>query len=123
MAVNAVIPDMSVALAEFCDGAVVPDTIVEHFPRNGDAGIKPETVEWIKSSNTLFYAFHWYGTPSDPQQAMDNALALGDHWDLPTFLTEVAMIFDFFLSYLFVWFSFFFVFNFLFFLLFLSFMI
>ena len=58
-------------------------------PLKGSMGISRAALEYIKESNTLFYAWHWYGNPSDPQKAVANALAIGKSWNVPTFLTEV----------------------------------
>ena len=56
----------------------------------GGAGVDIDhaTVEWIKKSDNLFYAWHWYGDPSDPADAVKNVRALSKKWDLPSFLTE-----------------------------------
>ena len=84
-AINDVIPDMSVSLADIGEGAVIPEWIGEH-----DAGITltHSTVKWIKASTNLYYAWHWYGAPSDPNDAVKNALAIGESWNVPTYLTE-----------------------------------
>ena len=84
--VNGIIPDLSISICDTGEGSVIPDWVTTLGFE--DIGIPKETVEWIKSSTTLYYAWHWYGNPSDPQQAVDNALALGESWNLPTFLTE-----------------------------------
>jgi hypothetical protein len=50
--------------------------------------IDHDTVLWIKNSTTLFYAWHWYGFPSKPDDAIKSVQALGNAWHLPTFATE-----------------------------------
>ena len=85
-AVHAVVPDMSVALSDVGEGAVLPAWVSEL----GGAGVDIDhaTVEWIKASDTLFYAWHWYGDPSDPADAVKNVRAISAKWDVPSFLTE-----------------------------------
>ena len=57
-AINAVVPDMSVALADIGEGAVIPAWVT----KLAGAGvvIDSATVEWIKKSNNVFYAWHWW---------------------------------------------------------------
>ncbi|CAM9454424.1 unnamed protein product, partial [Ectocarpus fasciculatus] len=83
--ITAVIPDMSVSLADVGEGAVFPSFITERSPW---FAISDETSEWIAASSNVFYAWHWYGSPSDPKVAVNNALAIGSSWNVPTFLTE-----------------------------------
>lgn len=85
-AANAIIPDLSVSLADLGEGVIKGEWLIEHG--FGDVGIPEQTLAYIKESTTLYYAWHWYGAPADPQQAVDNALAIGDSWNVPTFLTE-----------------------------------
>lgn len=85
-AINAVIPDMSVSLCDIGEGAILPKWVDEFF--GGGVAIDKETVEWIKASTTLFYAWHWYGNPSQPETAVRNAQELMAEWDIPSFLTE-----------------------------------
>ena len=77
---------MSFALSDVGEGAVLPAWVSEL----GGAGVDIDhaTVEWIKKSDNLFYAWHWYGDPSDPADAVKNVRALSKKWDLPSFLTE-----------------------------------
>ena len=42
----------------------------------------------IKPRATLFYAWHWYGTPKKAADAVTNVQELGKKWDIPTFATE-----------------------------------
>ena len=55
----------------------------------GGAGVDIDhaTVEWIKESDNLFYAWHWYGDPSDPADAVKNVRALSGS-GTAGFLTE-----------------------------------
>ena len=56
-AVNAIIPDLSVSLADVGEGAVLPAWVTKYG--GSWLTIGPETLEWIKKSNTVFYAWHW----------------------------------------------------------------
>jgi hypothetical protein len=84
-AINAIIPDMSVAICDIGEGAVIPDWVSKF-----DAGftLSFETTRWLKSATTIFYAWHWYGQPSDPADAVKNVQSIGNAWNVPTFLTE-----------------------------------
>ncbi len=84
-AILSVVPDMSVSLADVAEGAVLPEWIGEH---NAGIFISPSTEEWIKQSSNLFYAWHWYGAPADPNDAVKNVQAIGSSWNVPTYLTE-----------------------------------
>jgi hypothetical protein len=84
-AINAVVPDMSVALCDVGEGAVLPSWV---SLIDGGVDISADTVEWIKKSGTLFYAWHWYGTPKKAADAVTNVQELGKKWDIPTFATE-----------------------------------
>lgn len=84
-AINAVIPDMGVSLEDCGEGAVIPAAVADVA---SDMFISDDTMQWIKTSGNLFYAWHWYGSPTDPEAAVSNALAIGDSWNVPTFLTE-----------------------------------
>lgn len=46
------------------------------------------TEDWIKASNNLFYAWHYYGQPADSNDAVKNMQAIGNSWNVPTFMTE-----------------------------------
>jgi len=85
-AINTVVPDMMVALADTGEGAVLPAWAVR--VGGGWLDIDRETEEWIKQATTVFYAWHWYGKPSDPADAVKNVLALSAKWNVPTFETE-----------------------------------
>lgn len=84
-AIISIIPDMSVAVADTAEGAVVPSWVSQ---MNLGWTISESTLQWMESSNNLFYAWHWYGAPEDPNKAVNNALAVGKSWDMPIFLTE-----------------------------------
>ena len=78
-AIISFIPNMSVSLCDVSEGAVLPKLFGEHF---GGVNINYDTVKWIKQSNNLFYAWHWYGTPSSSENAVKNMLALGENWNM-----------------------------------------
>jgi len=85
-AIHEIIPDMSVSLCDTGEGSIIPSWIIEIG--GGDILIDDGTMEWIRSSNYLFYAFHYSHTPKDPQNAINNALALQADWNVPSFQTE-----------------------------------
>jgi hypothetical protein len=60
-AINSVVPDMSVAICDVGEGAVIPAWITQFF--GGAEDMSYATLEWIKHSSTLFYAWHWYLGP------------------------------------------------------------
>eukprot|EP00519_Triparma_laevis_P006704 CAMPEP_0182514210 /NCGR_PEP_ID=MMETSP1321-20130603/35332_1 /TAXON_ID=91990 /ORGANISM="Bolidomonas sp., Strain RCC1657" /LENGTH=381 /DNA_ID=CAMNT_0024721351 /DNA_START=220 /DNA_END=1365 /DNA_ORIENTATION=- len=71
--------DIAVGVADTANGALPI----------GDLDLREETVEWLTDGDQyLFYAFHWYGTPKTPDQAIDNAVSLGEKWGMPVHLTE-----------------------------------
>eukprot|EP00756_Hemistasia_phaeocysticola_P058836 Hpha_TRINITY_DN3549_c0_g1::TRINITY_DN3549_c0_g1_i1::g.25735::m.25735 len=89
-AVTPIIPDVSVAVADTGEGPVLPEwvtTILDVIPLPYLAPTG-DTVKWMRESENLFYAFHWYGNPKDPDDAVKNALGNGVDWDMPTFSTE-----------------------------------
>jgi len=85
-AINAVIPDMSVSLADLGEGAVLPAWAVDLG--GGFIDIDAETERWIKQSSTVFYAWHWYGNPASAADAVKNAQAIMIKWNVPSFETE-----------------------------------
>jgi hypothetical protein len=85
-AINAVVPDMSVALADTGEGAVLPSWVTDLLGPGED--ISEATLKWIKASKTMFYAWHWYGSPKEPKDAIANMQAIGSKWNVPTFATE-----------------------------------
>ena len=36
----------------------------------------------------MFYAWHWYGQPSSPDDAVKNVQAISEKWNMPSFATE-----------------------------------
>lgn len=84
-AINAIIPDMSVALADTGEGIVFPAWVDKFF---AGIDIDHDTVQWIKASSNVFYAWHWYGNPKDPSNAVSRALAIQKSWNVPSFATE-----------------------------------
>ena len=58
-AINEVVPDMAVSISDIGEGAVLPAWVTKIG--GGGIDIDHETLEWIKSSTTIFYAWHWYG--------------------------------------------------------------
>ena len=50
--------------------------------------IDEDTVKWIKETDTVFYAWHYYGQPKTAKEAVENVQALSKDWNVPTFLTE-----------------------------------
>ena len=87
-AINGVIPDMSVSLADVGEGAVLPAWVSEVAPKGAGVAIDDETVAWIKESTTVFYAWHWYGAPSDVSEAVANVREISADWGVPSFATE-----------------------------------
>jgi hypothetical protein len=86
-AINSVVPDMAVALADPIEGALIPSWVAKLVGAGVD--ISRETVEWIKRTDTLFYPWHWYGNyPKTVAAAIRNVQELSREWNLPTFATE-----------------------------------
>ena len=84
-AIHLVIPDMSVALSDIGEGAVVPSWLSDLYT---GIGIDGDTIKWIKNSSYLYYAWHYYGNPKLPSEAIRNARAIEQAWNVPSFLTE-----------------------------------
>ncbi len=63
-AVNAVIPDMSVSICDIAEGVVIPDWVI-HIA-GGSELINADTLHWIKTAGTVFYAWHWYAPCKEP---------------------------------------------------------
>ena len=85
-AITEVIPDMSVAICDIGEGAVMPAWVEELG--GDDIFIDHDTIEWIKASNNLFYAWHYYGNPDTPEKAVENVVELQKLWNVPSFNTE-----------------------------------
>jgi hypothetical protein len=84
-AVSAVIPDMSVSVADTGEAVVLPPWAV---PTAGDILISNVTLAWMRESPNVYLAWHWYGSPANASDAVADALALGARWGVPTLLTE-----------------------------------
>ena len=83
--ITKIIPDMSVAVADIGEGAVMPKWV--NWIDSG-IGLWPSTIEWLKSTPNLFYAWHWYGNPKNPEDAVKNVQEIMDKWKMPSLLTE-----------------------------------
>ena len=68
------------------EGVLIPPWVTNIT--GGDEDISPDTLRWIKSSGSVFYAWHWYGVPATATQAVAYVEALGAEWGVPTLLTE-----------------------------------
>ena len=86
-AIAAEVPDMAVSVADTGEAVVLPAWAVDII--GGDELISNETLAWIRDPEShVFLAWHWYGTPASADDAVAEALALGDSWRVPTLLTE-----------------------------------
>ena len=85
-AINAVVPDMSVSVCDVGEGVVIPAWVTEFF--EGAEDISHSTAKWIKESTTLFYAWHWYRKPLSIDEAVKNAQAVSQAFNMPSFATE-----------------------------------
>jgi len=84
-AISAVVPDMSVSVADTGEGVVLPPWAV---PPAGDVLISNATLAWMRESPNVFFAWHWYGSPANVTEAVQDALALSAAWGVPGLLTE-----------------------------------
>jgi len=89
-AINGVIPDMSVAVCDTGEGAVLPGWVYDLLDKVPLPYLAPseDTVKWMRASRTLFYAWHWYDAPSTPAAAVQHVRAVMADWDMPSFATE-----------------------------------
>jgi hypothetical protein len=85
-AVAAVVPDMAVSVCDTGEAILLPPWVVN--ATGGHAGISNETLAWIKTAGNVYLAWHWYALPANASDAVQDALALGDEWGVPTLLTE-----------------------------------
>ena len=85
LAITAAVPDMAVAVCDIGEAVLLPDWLVGIV---GDAAISNETLAWIEGSRSVFLAWHWYGLPQNASEGVQEALALGARWGVPTILTE-----------------------------------
>lgn len=85
-----IIPDISVAIADTGEGAVLPGWVfkildVVHIPYIAPSA---DTVKWIKASANVFYAWHWYGAPSSVADTLSHVKSISADWNVPSFATE-----------------------------------
>ena len=85
-AVLKIIPDISIAVADTGEGAVYPAWISKYITAGFD--IDSDTIDYMKASSNMFYAWHYYGNPKTAEDAVKNAQAIGDRWNMPTYATE-----------------------------------
>merc|ERR1719503_14363 len=81
--INEIIPDASVAICDTGEASIIPDWV---YLVGGNLFISNETEHFIKTSNNLFYAYH-YG--DNIVQAIKNMQAVSLKWDVPVFGTEL----------------------------------
>jgi len=84
-AIRAHVPDMSVGVMDIGEGAVFPSWVMAIA---GDLGLSSATTQWLTSSQHLFYAWHWYGNPSDPRDAVAEVQTLMSKWGVASMLSE-----------------------------------
>jgi hypothetical protein len=85
-AINAVVPDMAVSVMDTGEGLLLPDWLVKIA--GGGGFISNETLAWVKTAGTVYLAWHWYGLPATPSEAVAYAEALGASWGVPAVATE-----------------------------------
>lgn len=85
-AMLAVVPDMGISVMDLGEGVLLPDWLVN--VTGGATDISAGTLQWIKTSGSVFYAWHWYGVPSTAAEAIEYVQALSHEWGVPTFATE-----------------------------------
>jgi len=83
-AINAVVPDMSVAVADLGENTLLPAWVTQLT--GGGEFISAGTMAWMRSAGTLFYAWHYGDLP----KAIDNMRAISKKWDMPSFGTELG---------------------------------
>lgn len=71
------------AICDTGEASIIPDWV---YLVGGNLFISNETENFIKTSNNLFYAYH-YG--DDIPQAIKNMQAVSLKWDVPVFGTEL----------------------------------
>eukprot|EP00937_MAST-01D_sp_MAST-1D-sp2_P000256 g256.t1 len=86
-AINAVIPDASIAICDVGEASVLPGWLTT-LTGSGFV-ISKDALDWIKSpASNVFYAWHYaQGTTA---QAIKNMQAISRKWDIPTFGTETG---------------------------------
>merc|ERR1719329_1083364 len=84
LAINEVVPDMSVSISDIGEGSVFPALITRLT--GGFEDISGETKLWIRTSNNAFYAWHYGAAP----ESIRNMQAISKAWNVPTFGTELG---------------------------------
>eukprot|EP00948_MAST-09A_sp_MAST-9A-sp1_P001408 g1408.t1 len=79
-----IIPDMSVAVCDIGEGSVLPSWVTNIGLGNID--ISSATLDYMKKSQNLFYAWHYGDVPTN----IKNMQAIGKKWNMPTFATETG---------------------------------
>ena len=82
--ITTVVPDASVMIADVGEGSVLPSWITTIT--GGHEDISKDTIDWIKKSNNVFYAWHYGNEPTN----VNNMLAISKEWNIPTFATETG---------------------------------
>jgi len=82
-AINSVVPDMSVSIADTGEEPVFPDwlTLIPFTP----LAISQSTEDWIKASNNVFYAVHYPST-----EMIQKVQQIQSDWNVPAFATEIG---------------------------------
>jgi len=83
-AITKIVPDASVSIADVGEGSVLPAWVTKLT--GGAEDISEDTIKWIKSSNSVFYAWHYGTVPQD----VKNMQAISAEWNVPTFATETG---------------------------------
>ena len=78
---------VAVAVCDTGEGAFIPDWVTKYYPF-GDLRIDSDTEKFMKESQNMFYAWHYYGQPSTPDEAVTNVQAISEKWNMPSFATE-----------------------------------
>jgi len=82
-AINTVIPDMSVSLADVGEASRLPAWLTRLTGAYMD--ISSDTKKWMKKSNTTFYAWHYGQLPG----TIKDMQAISQTWKMPVFGTEL----------------------------------
>jgi len=82
--ITAVVPDASVMIADVGEGSVLPSWITALS--GGAEDISKDTIDWIKQSNNVFYAWHYGNEPTN----VKNMQAISEKWNVPSFATETG---------------------------------
>jgi len=85
-AINKVVPDMSVMLADIGEASIMPAWVTKYTPF-GAFDISSDTLRWIKSASShVFYAWHYGSMPTN----INNMQQISKDWGIPTFGTELG---------------------------------